>query len=124
MFVFAERGVVMEYLYSINPVLTGKTIIIYGIGERERSIFAALLQQEVYVTAFSLQEGQESMMKKILNKRVITFKELTEDYSDAYVIIAGERARVDVEVLRNAGIENVIVENITLKDKRMVFLGE
>ena len=114
----------MEYLYKINPILNGATVIIYGIGELERNIFAALLQQNVYVTAFALKEGQDSIMKKVLNKKVLTFEELKAEYSNAYVIVRGDSAKTDVEVLRKAGIEKIVVENITLKDKRMVFLGE
>lgn len=115
----------MEYLYHINPILRQEQpIIIYGIGEEERSIFSALLQQNIYVTAFSLKEGEESNIKKIFNKRVISFQELKKDFLNAYVVIVGTHASSSIKVLQNEGIENIVIENITLKDKRIVFLGD
>lgn len=60
----------MEYLYQINSILQKDiTIIIYGIGEVEKSIFYALLQQDIYVTAFCLREGQTTGMRKLFNKK-------------------------------------------------------
>ena len=116
----------MEYLYQINPILQKeKAIIIYGIGEWEKSIFFALLQQDIYVTAFCLKEGQTTGIKKIYNKKIITLKELKENYPDAYVIMTGRDADgEDGEVLQEAGIKNIVVENITLSRKGILFSGE
>ena len=108
----------MEYLYQINPLLTDeKPIILYGIGVTEKKLFYALLQQNVYVTAFCLKENQTTSLKRLFNKRVISLQELKERYADAWVIVAGETAVADGQVLKNAGIENIVIENITLKDK-------
>lgn len=115
----------MEYLYMLNPIFRKKrTIIIYGIGPREKGIFYALLQQNIYVTAFCLKEGQDSRLEKIFNKKIITFHQLQEEYRDAYVIISGGTSASDGEVLKRAGINNLIIENITLKEDGILFLGE
>ena len=115
----------MEYLYQINPVLQQKDyIIIYGTGEVERNIFCALLQQNVYVSAFCLKEGQDSKIKKLFNKKVISFTELKEKYLEAYVIVSGTSIANDGETLQSAGIKNIVIENITLKDKGIVIQTE
>ncbi len=115
----------MEYLYQINPILNQNVpIIIYGMGGIEKRLFYALLQQNIKVTAFCLKEGQNSNMKKFFNKKVISLQELKEKYQDAYVIILGQSSAEDGEILHNIGIKNIVVENITLKNKGVLFLGE
>lgn len=115
----------MEYLYNVNPILTQDTmIVIYGTGEAERGIFSALLQQNIYVTAFVRREDEECKVSRILNKKIIELPEVKECYPDAYVIVAGIHAKDDASILRDAGIENIIVENITLNGKRIVLVGE
>ena len=109
---------VMEYLYRINPLLTGeKPIVLYGIGVTEKKLFYALLQQNVYVTAFCLKENQTTSLKRLFNKRIVSLRELKDLYEDAWVIVTGETAIADGQVLKNTGIENIVIENITLKDK-------
>lgn len=116
----------MEYLYQINPILQqDKPIIIYGIGEGEKNIFFALLQQDIYVTAFCLKQGQESTLKKLFNKKIINFNFLKENYQDAYVVISGKTVDgEDGEELQEAGIKNLVVENITMSQGGILFLGE
>lgn len=115
----------MEYMYQINPVLQkGKPVIIYGIGESEKNIFLAMLQQNVYVTAFCLKEEQRTSLKKIYNKKIISLAELKEKYADAYVIVAGQTVVVDGEVLQKAGITNLVVENISITKNGILISGE
>lgn len=115
----------MEYLYQINPVLQqGNPVIIYGIDDREKGIFFALLQQKVYVTAFCLREEQKTSLRHLYNKRVINIERLKEEYSNANVIVPGHTAADDIEVLGKYGIKSVVVENISLKERGILFVGE
>ena len=59
----------MEYLFQINPVLSDQSeVIIYGVGEEQKRIFFALLQQNIPVTAFCLKKEQKMGMRKVFNK--------------------------------------------------------
>lgn len=114
----------MEWLYHINPILQDKVLVIYGIGEREKGIFLALLQQNIYVAAFCVKEEQKNTVKRLYNKKIIDLQQLKEDYADAYVVISGQDAETDADTLANYGIKNIIVENISLKNKGILFVAE
>ena len=107
----------MEYLFQINPVLnSGAEVIIYGIGEEQKRIFFALLQQNISVTAFCLKKMQKTRMKEVFGKKICTLQELSEKHADAYVILSASDACNDDNLLKEIGIRNIVVENITAEN--------
>ena len=79
----------MEYLFQINPVIMEHEIIIYGIGQEQKRIFMALLQQNVPVTAFCLKEGQKAGPTSFFGKKIIhSLYELREHHADAWIVLS------------------------------------
>lgn len=114
----------MEYLFQINPVLSDRSeVIIYGVGEEQKRIFFALLQQNIPVTAFCLKREQKMGMRKVFNKRIYTLQEVVEKYKEAYIILSAVDAKREYEALGKMGLKNILMENITA-EKMGILLEE
>lgn len=110
----------IDYLFKINPNICGgqrgKRVVIFGLEPIQKKLFHVLLQQNVRIDNFCKRDGQDTVMEKLFGKTIITLQELQAEYRDAYVIVSMGTAKRDIEVLRERGIENIIVENITLSE--------
>lgn len=115
----------MEMLFTVNPkLLEGRDIIIYGISERECSIFHQLLQQNVYVTAFCRKIGDKSTLNRLFNKRVIQVSEMAERYKEALVVVSGVNIIQIVEDLKAWGICNIVAENLSISKRGILLVEE
>lgn len=114
----------MEYLFQINPILRNDPeTIIYGIGEEQKRIFFALLQQNVPITAFCLKKGQKMDIRKIFNKKIYTLQEVVEEHKEAWIILSAYDAEHEFESFGKWGMKNILIENITA-EKMGVLLEE
>lgn len=116
----------IEYLFQINPILWGedKQIVIYGVGQEQKRLFHALLQQNTRVEAFCLKENQTIGMERVFGKKIIAIQDLQEEYKDAYVIVSMRSVSEDTELLRRLGIKNIIVENVTSDNIGIIIEGD
>ena len=111
----------MEYLFQINPILrNGSETIIYGIGEEQKRIFFALLQQNVSVTAFCLKRGQKIGIKRMFNKKIYTLQEVEKEHKGAWIILSASDAKLEYERFGKIGLKNIFVENITAEKMRVL----
>lgn len=114
----------MEYLFQINPILRNEPeTIIYGVGEEQKRIFFALLQQNITVTAFCLKKEQKTGIKRIFNKKIYSLQEVIEEHSEAWIVLSAQDAKLEYEAFRKMGLVNIIIENITA-EKMGVLLEE
>lgn len=94
----------MEPLYVKNPLLDGKKIIIYGIGEKAVITFTALLQNEVNVNFFCNPDKNDKEIR-IMNKPVITVEELNHYKKEAVIVIGGLDNMKQAEILEREGFQ-------------------
>lgn len=111
----------MEPLFTINPKLNDKDIVIFGTGMKQKHIFRALLQQNYSVSAFCLRDGERKISERLFNRCVINTDDLVSVYDDPYVIISEECLERDYEYLKNKGVKNIVMENIIASNKGLFF---
>lgn len=111
----------MDYLFSVNEKLNGfKNIVIYGIGDEQKRLFMALLQQNVPIYAFCAKRGQRIGASELFGKAVISIEDL-QVLENLAVVLWGAHSYDDLEVLKEAGVDNIFVENISLENIGIVF---
>lgn len=108
----------MEYLFHANDELQGKKVIIYGLDSQGKKLFHALLQLNIRVEAFCARKNQDAgNLDQVFGKRVLRFPELGQlDGDGACIVVSGFSAHHDVGDLKEIGIRNIVVENITSND--------
>lgn len=111
----------MEPLFTINPKLNNKDIVIFGTGMNQKHIFRALLQQNYSVAAFCLKEGERKISERLFNRCVINTNDLLRIYDNPYVIISEAYSERDSEYLKSIGVKNIVIENIVASNQGLYF---
>lgn len=112
----------MKQLFVKNPSLCGKKIVIYGIDEKAVLVFAALLQNEIYVDYFCDPDGEQNTDLRIMNKPIKRLEDMRKEKSDIFVVLGGLNYVSEAEKLEKEGFEVYYDFNLTSYEGNSVFL--
>ena len=112
----------MKQLFVKNPALDGKKVVIYGIDEKAVLMFAALLQNEIYVDYFCDPEGTQHRDVRIMNQPIRSLEDARKEKNNIFVVLGGLQYASAAEKLEKEGFEVYYDFNLAAYEGNSVFL--